>query len=360
MPWPATVVQRVYAQVPNKALQLGAYDFVRPLFLGNNWARIRIGILASVYNTSGLLINLANMPCYLGLCSGTSTPVGAAWTKSFLGASLFGTPFTATSNTFTIANSGVHYYWTTTNCTPFRKIENNIVAVAASAATASPTLQAYKKRFPYYVDFERPLSDQGLVTIKVYGCNSSQAPVQDFRPADFLDGLDQFAAPNIAQVALTALANVSTIPISDLAGPLDTFNLYWGRNANVLEVFALGASVIYENTRPDTTNAYGYDSMRQYNTGTLTTFAGGTGWTSGGFMALVGSNIGNPYTMIAAGSGTYSGTMYPFAGTHLPALFAGTTVGWPAENFQVYGTGSVTSGVTVSAGSGWSSAGILA
>jgi hypothetical protein len=356
MPWPATVIQRAFAQVPNKSLHLRAGDYVRPLFIGNNWARIRIGILASVYNYDSMVISLTNLPLYLGICSGSDAPVGAAWTRSFLGASLFGTPFTGTSNNFTIVGTT---YWNTTACTPFRKYENLITGVAGSNATASPSLQAYKKRFPYFVDIERPVSDSGLVTIKVYGCNAAQS-IQDFRPSDFLAGLDQLSAPVAGQITLTQLASVATLGSSDLHGPLDTFNLYWGRCAYPLEVFALGASVIYENTRPITVDATGYDSMRQYNNGSIINFTGGTGWSGAGFPATVGTNIGNPYPQICAGSGTYSGTLYPFAGTYFPALFSGTTVGWPLDEFESYAIGTITSGVTVSAGSGWASPAVIA
>ena len=382
MPFPATIIQRAYAQVPTKVIQLAGANWVRPLYFGTGWSRIRIGALISIYDTFNATI--PNAILHMGLCSGTDAPVGNTWTRSFIGACLTGTVNGTCTLTRTAGTSGI--YWAGAAPTGFRKIENNVYPTATgtlgyfgATEAVNPGANAGQfapRRTPVYVDITRTVGGGNtLATISFYGPPAAQAAAQDYRPNDFLAGLDYPGVPNIYGLAMTAWLNaVATVYVGEGAGPLDTVNIYWNRTSNPLEIHAVGVSIAYESTWGSSVNAWGADSFTQYGSGTMSgqNLNQGSGWSGSPWsLSTFGTNRGNPAIMQAPSAGTYpffgsvpstgtmTGTYWKSYGSVVPALYQGTVVGWPIDSFEAYAFGSITSGVTVSAGSGWSSPALI-
>jgi len=383
MPFPGTVVQRVYGQVPNKAIQLAGANWVRPLYVGTNWSRIRIGMLCTILNPS--LTTITNCPLYMGLCSGKNNPVGFDRTDSFIGACLTGTA--NSTCTLTYAAGATTNYYTGAAPTACRKYENIWTTSAAGTAIVIASLGpqtvggpvsafARARRTPIILDITRGDSGGGLLsTISMWSTVAATAAF-DYTPADLLDGVHQTGAPIIAGQTLSVGLNaINTLYISDMMGCLDSICIYWSRAAFPLEIHAVGATVKYPSLYASSDNTHGVDAFTQYGSGTLggRSLNSGTGWSGGAWqVAAFGTNRGNPALMASGDAGTYpyfgsfasigtiSGTVWPFAGTQFPALWHGTVCGWPLDNFETfYSVGSITSGVTINSGSGWASPGVL-
>lgn len=383
MPWPGTIVQRVYGQVPNKAIQLANATWVRPVYVLSNWARIRIGMLVTVNNPS--LVTIANCPLYFGMCSGSDNPIGFNLTRSFIGACVTG----AANGTCTLTYSAgaTTNYYTGAAPTACRKYENiwvtsstgtAIVLAAYGPQTVEGPVNAFarERRTPIILDITRGDSGGGLLsTISMWSTVAATAAF-DYTPADLLDGVNQTGAPIIAgQTLAVGLNAINTINVSDLMGCLDSICIYWSRAAFPLEIHAIAASVKYPTLYNTCDNTHGVDAFTQYGSGTLggRSLNSGTGWSGSPWvLSGYGTNRGNPATMVAGDAGTYpffgsynsygsiSGTYWPFAGTQLPALYQGTTIGWPMDNFETfYSIGSLTSGVTINSGSGWATPGVI-
>jgi hypothetical protein len=380
MPWPGTVIQRVYASVPSPVLQLGAANLLRPLAIGANWARIRVGMLFAINNPA--LTTITNVPIYMGLCSGMENPVGYGLTRSFLGACLTGTANGTCTLTY---SASTNQYYTGAPPTACRKYEQTwvtsstgtggVFAVRAPDTNLPVASFARQRRTPVYVDITRGDSGAGLVTtISLYGPIAATAGV-DYAPAQFLDGLLQQGTPVVSGQTLTVLLSNSALYATEMFGPLDTLCIYHSRSAFPLEIHAFAAAVKYPSLYTVTTDSYGVDALTQYDNGTLAgrSLNSGTGWSGSPWsLGVAGTNRGNPFVMASGDAGIYplfgtnstgtewlNGTYWPYAGTQYPALYHGTTCGWPIDTFEAYATGSMVSGVTINSGSGWALPGVL-
>ena len=135
---------------------------------------------------------------------------------------------------------------------------------------------------------------------------------------------------------------------------------YWGSAATSIVVVGLPAPQVY--TQYVGTTLFPFDSFESYTVnngsttyGTTTSFAGsaslwggtGTVYTSGS-VAFAGTVDSNAYPVVYD---TYGGT--------LNITLYGTALGLPYDTFEQYGTGAVTSGVTINAGTGWSANGYV-
>lgn len=130
---------------------------------------------------------------------------------------------------------------------------------------------------------------------------------------------------------------------------------YWGGAATSIIIVGNAGPQVY--TQYVGSTLFPFDSFESYTVnngsttyGTTTSFAGsaslwgGTGTVyTGGSVAFAGTVDSNAYPIVYD---TYGGT------TNL-ALY-GTALGYPYDTFEQYGTGAVTSGVTINAGTGWS------
>lgn len=370
MPEPQ-IIQRIFGIKPDKALVLGGADYLRPLSFGKNWGRIRIGVLSSVtpYGVLGDQ-NIPNVPFFVGLCNGMDSPVSAPVTRSFLGICATGNPQTAGNCLLTVNSSYLDYYsnaW----CS-IRKIDELMVA-AASGGNYIPFVPSgqfpytQQRRFPFYVEIYRPTSGPtptiaaNYVTITCYYLAHSNLAhtMLDYRPNEFLQGLDMVGPPIIQGITMSSSA--LSVYASDIHGYLDTLNLYWGNSGNPIEIHALGVSVQYTESYkgqpyvvPMTGGHHRMDNG--YPNGTITSLFNGTEFSSAAIFPQVGST-GYNYGPAVSAAGTYQGTMYYDTGTWFAPVFYGTTAaGYPWDTFEYYATGSIT---TLSAGSNWGADGVI-
>lgn len=339
----AQIIERLFTYVPARAISLGGEQWSRKIAVGNQWSRIRCGVLC------GIKGSVATQGYFSFGFSNGQLGGGTAVGNNAIGAQLSGSTITGTSTWTFNSNSGYPYYNSGGSGKVFRRYPkypgafgpSQIAETSSSISTVNipansdSVVNLALRRAPIFFDIAREPGGGGTATVLVYGMPTAAMTI-DFRPDHFQDGLDQTATPTIFGVAMTQLLN-TTIPVSDMLGGLDSFFVHWARAATPVEIYALGASVLRSALWPETPNGGGADVFSAYD------------FTGTALPAVL--THGSGYTGQGAFSGTYSN----------PAIisgWSGTCVG-PNDTFDQYSSGSVVSNVTISAGTGWLGNGLL-
>lgn len=340
----ATIVQRVFTQVPEKAIQIGGVNFLRPLAIGSNWFRIRIGLLCSI-NASA---TLQGTTFYFGLSS--SFGPGSGWlnTGKWVGAIIQST------NSFNFnAGAGNPYFAGAANVTVGTRFDQTFLYNLGGAALphfAAAGQGSRLRRTPIFVDFTRATGNSNY-TVTVYGCSFSTV-LQDYRPDHFFAGLDTWTTPVCNGQTMTSLATSAAVGMVENVGPFDVFDIFWPKALYPLEIYAMGASVFLEKPVPYQGSVFtgAYESFASYGTGSNCPALAPNPFLG----TVLGSNAVSPWS-----AGTIIG--YSFSPQfNFPVAFAGTTGGAPFEAFDYYGTGTVyQSGLVLDRGQLWTGAGTV-
>mgnify|MGYP003377941999 CR=1 FL=1 len=105
----ANIGSRLFNLLADKYLTLANEEWVRTLAIGNDWNKLRLGLLLAV--TPDGTNPLGGTALMLGLCSGKTNPYGAASTTNFVGAALHGSTPGATTGTLSyVAGAGNPYF----------------------------------------------------------------------------------------------------------------------------------------------------------------------------------------------------------------------------------------------------------
>ena len=243
MPFTASIIERLFAYVPDKILKLGGAAWLRALggpALTTPWERIRIGVLCAVTPNGTSDIN--DTLFLLGLCSGQTNPGSAFATNSFLGASMIGTAVTGATRTLTYTAGAGNPYFTCTAGLGIRK-SSAFASIPASAAFSSGLLLPiagfsnsagvafYARRALIVIDITKTTGGTGSPTFAVY-YSTTAATVQtiDMRPDHLFEALDQPGTPSVRGGTFTQVLNSTALTFSPLEGELDTFEIYWSSN----------------------------------------------------------------------------------------------------------------------------------
>lgn len=341
MSFTASIITRDFVNQSDKALKIGGAAYTRKISYNNNWSRIRVGALVSV--TANGTNNINDVAFTLGLCSGLTYPASAPSPANAVGACFCGNLSVGAVRLFQyIAGTGNPYYSMTAG-TAYRK-QGLTVINSSSTVTSFFIPQAgtglVRRRVPILIDITRNVGGGGLASITVYGIAVQASVFLDYRPDDLQYALDYLGTPILRGITMTAGTTV-TLAVGEETGPLDTLELFWSSQAFPMEVYATGAVITAPTLNTGTQLPYpntpgaAADDFTQYAAETQITSTGtstGTGWSQGGTIVPFGYSNG---TVVI----------------NLP----GTSGGYPDESFQQYATGSVTSNVTINAGTGWTS-----
>jgi hypothetical protein len=341
----AQIVERIFTYVSARGLSLGGEQWSRKIALGNQWSRIRCGVLCSIkgaVTTQGYF--------RFGFSNG-QLGGGSAVGNNAIGAELSGTLSSGTGTWTYNSNSGYPYYSSGANGKVFRRYPKYPGAfgpsqIAESAGTIStvniaampdPTVSANLalRRTPVIFDISREGGGAGTATVLVYGVPNT-AIAFDYRPDHMLEAIDNTGTPTIFGTALTVLLN-STIPVSDMLGGLDSFFVHWARAATPLEIYAMGASVIRQLYWGESPNGAGADVFSAYN------------FTGTGLPSVLSAGSGFSTQISFGGSYTNPGVISGWSGT----------CGTPLDTLDQYSNGSVVSNVTLNAGTGWTGNGLI-
>ncbi len=337
----AAISKHTYEYLDDKCLILANEEWVRLLPFSNDWCKIRIGLLVAI--PFGATVQDGILA--FGVCSGNTAPFSALWTQNSLGlvvGNLAGSG--ATRNWTFNAGSGNPYFTCPQYPYAMRRYGQTLAtSQAGQFYVAQANVGTQKRRSPIIMDITRTGGGAGLATISCWAPSTTTVLV-DYHPEHLLDGVDQFGLPTVNGQALTVSANALTVAQSDTFGPLDSIFVYWSKQFPPIEVYAIAVSVVGDGYWPSGVGG-AYDSLgtyptfSYYNTGSIAnggTLNGGAGWAG-------------PYVVVGTG---YPGNPSPVVG------FSGTSLG-PYDSFEQYGTGTVLSGSTLTAGTGFTGPGMI-
>ena len=236
----ASIGSRTINLIEDKYLTLANEEYLRPLSIGSNWTKLRIGMVCAL--TPNGTNNLLGCRLVLGLCA-AATPFAntlgyaGATTGNFIGADVIlkSSGLDDYGDFIYNAGSGNPYFTGT-----FMAVRRRYGSTATFAAFSS-TNQAVaanngslQRRSLIYLDITKGSPNYSL---KPFVMTAAQAQM-DFTPADFLDGLEQSSTPVVNGQTLNTVAAVNHA-CDESAGAFNTLDLYWNRAAYALEIYAL-------------------------------------------------------------------------------------------------------------------------
>ena len=212
-----------WAAFPDKGLTLSNEEFVRTLSVGSNWSRMRIGIHFGFRSP----INFSAVSA-LGLCSGKTNPFNAVSTTNFIGMN-WG------SLNSTTANWGYYYG------PPYNAVSQGMTTFKRVGTTT--TIGPYNNNGDYYYGF----TDQNLRAAVFMDITkgspswtvSTHVMAANTAPAAFLAALttDTPTPPG----AVTRV-NAQTFAFDEVAGGLDTLDIYHNSTVQPLDIWYVGAA----------------------------------------------------------------------------------------------------------------------
>ncbi len=238
----AIIGTRAFNLIEDKYLTLGNEEYLRPLSIGNNWSKLRLGLMLALppNGTS----NLTGCSLVVGVCSAaspfnTTGGYAAASTRNFVGVDVAtdGSGGAALGTLSYNAGSGNPYY-STTYSGARRRVGTTDTFVAATTLThaVAQNTGTLQRRTLLYVEIAKGSPNY---TVKYYAANGTLAML-DFAERDLLDGLEQAGTPVVNTQTMFA-SSAMAVACDETAGVFDTVNLFWNRTTYPLEVYALAA-----------------------------------------------------------------------------------------------------------------------
>lgn len=227
-----SVGSRVFNLVGDKYLSFGNEEWVRTLAIGSDWTRLRLGMLAAL--TPDGTNNLNGCRLVWGLCSGKTNPFGDVNTTNFLGMN-FGSSVSSDTLTY-VDNGGEPYLWSGRSI--LRRV-NGVTSITGGnglefhrIATNTGTTQ---RRGIHFVEITKGSPN---FTVRYWGSSAAEV-AKDYTPAHLMDGLEQDGSIMVNGEDLGAGIAV-TMAFDEVAGALDSVDLFWNKSAFPIELYAMG------------------------------------------------------------------------------------------------------------------------
>jgi hypothetical protein len=205
----------------DRRIQLASEEFVRPMSIGTNWAKLRIGLRCAVWYAGG---NFSNVVFSAGVCQGQNGFVSTN-TVDYIGAnflaSMLGTfTQTVTSQPFAYSTSGVTYF----------KKTGSSVLLTNTAGASGPFIGANPQAYHSQIFLDIAKGSPNY-TFNCWAFNSFAASQTDITRLAFLQALENETAP-------TGLSNVgANITLAYSGNNLfDSVSIYWNRSTPTLEI----------------------------------------------------------------------------------------------------------------------------
>lgn len=240
----SVIYNRTFATGNQRYLNLAAEDYLRPLSIGTNWNRIRIGVLFAVGTVSGNAWPLRGPTFSLGVCNGILNSPGVLTATHVIGWGTGTNPITSSSGTWGYnAGTGGNSYFTASGWT-FYKIANGALTTGTTGSftlnvpTNAPAGTA--RRGICVLDINKSALISGNMTQGVMGGAAAHMSL-DLTSSDLYATMEWYAsAPTIQGTALNFLANGNSIAFNETTnGALDTVFLYWNHYTVPFELYEL-------------------------------------------------------------------------------------------------------------------------
>ncbi len=237
----AIIGTRAFNLIEDKYLTLANEEYLRPLSIGNNWSKLRLGLMLAL-SPNGTS-SLTGCSLVVGVCSAatpfnTTGGYAAASTGNFIGVDIVTDGGGAGPGTLSYNAGAGNPYYSTLYSGARRRVGTTDTFVAAANSTHAVTQNTgtLQRRTLLYVEITKGSPNY---TVKYYAANGALA-MQDFSERDFLDGLEQAGTPVVNTQTMFA-SSAMAVACDETAGVFDTVNLFWNRTTYPLELYALAA-----------------------------------------------------------------------------------------------------------------------
>jgi len=211
-------------------LTLSAESYARPLTIGTDWNRLRIGILAAIPSLYGNAWNIKNATIAAGVCAGIASSPTANAPAHCVGYGLPIPPQTATGCTwsYNAGSSGYTYYSNSTTKYGFK------YAAGANTLTSGLTLASMlprddgtlPRRGLLIFDFAKSALISGNMSIS--GLSGAAAHMSlDITSNDLYYALGAVTAPVVQGTALTQGSGATVAFNETTNGALNTVFVFW-------------------------------------------------------------------------------------------------------------------------------------
>lgn len=222
-----TIKERTFSAVVEKAIQLSNSQFGRPVTLPVAWSKVRVGLRIHFTNNGGGAI-IGTPRLAVGLGSGTANMVGDATTTNFIGA------YTDDSNNWD-TNAGPSYVCSSVVC--MKKVGATITTGSAlhSFVPGAGADTGTAKRVMFFLDITKGSPNY---TLQLY--TSVGAPPGDVSNGSFLSNM-LVAVPSYSS---HSQGTAQTLAFDEVAGALDTVQVYWNRSDALAEVCDVAVALL--------------------------------------------------------------------------------------------------------------------
>lgn len=225
----AVIGQRVFAGNSTNYLTLGNEEFVRPLAIGNNWNVIRIVMQCAIRSTG---VPVVNGSLVMGVCSGTTNTYASTSTTNFAGVIFGNGGYDITRNYAYTSGASAYYNPYYEGCLWQR--------VGSVTSVLGPLVPSSGPKIATAGD---GTARRGalLVTIGKSSVNTfSTAYDGSWNAATDFSDLYALAESGSLNGALIATNSYVNTAISEVAGALNTLNLFWNTGGlNTLEIYGI-------------------------------------------------------------------------------------------------------------------------
>ena len=250
----AELVQRVFNGETRLGVRLGLEDYTRPLAFGNNWTRLRIGMLLGI--TLPDAINIWAGTLGIGVCSSTGPCWGDAATRH---AVMFtsGNASTGSAYTYT-AGAGYPTLTQATSCQLTRRVGNvNTSVTAGGGQPFFHGLGGTLRLTLVIVDLAKNYLGPNIGCAMWSNDASSSGSFMHFDTNSLVDSMElawfPTVNPNVTavrmdtgvrQVRVLAVggALTNTVVWDETVGALDTVDISWNKATYPIEIYGLAVS----------------------------------------------------------------------------------------------------------------------
>jgi len=224
----------IFAPTTDKFISLAGEEFTRRLDLtgyGNNWSKIRIGLNYQIDNTGGGNISGS---LYVGLCSGTTFPLGSAQCTN-AAFHYWGSQITA--GTFTFNAGAGNPFYTANSAGAVRRVGVTDTAAAVGSATWNlPATGGTLERRGWLGVTIQQTATQAIIT----GFTQAAAvSTLDTWYEHFLYCTNQGGTPSVNETAAAVLAQTLTPGAGWNNNNLDTLDILWTNTTSRLLIYAV-------------------------------------------------------------------------------------------------------------------------
>lgn len=222
----ASIGTRTFAAGNKKYLSLAGEEYKRTISIGNNWTKIRIGILAA-QNPNGTSDTASGSRLITAVCSGTAFGFGGgSSTVNCCGINHTGRGFG--TNPWVLhynANSGNPYFDGNGGVGPFKKVGATLTDFTGGSSVRNvipTTTGSTQRKWPLYVQIEKGSPNYSFYQMTI----PNTALSSDFTVSDFEAGLQAPTTTIVTGGFTFVTEGAFTGAVSESAGNFDTVEIY--------------------------------------------------------------------------------------------------------------------------------------